>query len=304
MSRRSVFSRKRSSGSSTLHLRDEAARAIAERVVRWRWETDQATTGKARAAALEKLGADLGPLADRYQERDRTHERLKVDSLAVADAAGVLERLRTAPRGGPQMKRVYAAAEEWLTSSSQRVRVGAEGRPVVLRMASRHGFYGEQLYGSREGRSEAVMAEEGLRAPRIETFEPFIGPEVPPPCHYAERCLCEADARIDRRVWEPHDFAHCPKLNPCGTDPDARRPRDLPSCGRLTYCGDLCCYCASPTWEAAAWLVRAPSSVPSYAKFMAGVAAEAGLELAELLQGKAAVLAEKLGARAAAPGGA
>lgn len=230
MTRRPTWGSKRSSsGPSTLHLRDEAARAIAERVDRWHREVERATTGKARAAALEKLGADLGPLAARYRETDRTHQSLTVDSIAIADGAGLLERLHKAPYDSPQRKRVEAAADKWLTTPAQRVRVGAEGRPVVLRIAR------ECLYGSREGRCEYALLEESLRSPRAETFEPFIGPEMPPPTGYMDGCYC---------ARRHADLVDCPDAKPCRG-----------GCGRFTGDGYICRFCTYPKWEAAAWLV-------------------------------------------------
>jgi hypothetical protein len=243
MGRRSAFSRKQSSGPSTLRLRDEAARAIAERADRYRRELDHATTAKARSAALETLGADLGPLVDRYRERDRTHESLKTDSIAIADGAGLLDRLKKAPWDSPQKKRVADAAQKWLLLPAQRVRVGAEGRPVVLRMAGRHG---ENLYGSREGRSNFVAIETALESERCTTFEPFIGPELPPDDDQTT-CYCE----------KRHAFVDCPFARPCEG-----------GCGTLTKHGDKCRFCDYPRWVAAAWLVPSKSTLPDLTKVL------------------------------------
>jgi hypothetical protein len=246
---RSPWSSKRSSGTSTLAQRDQAARAIAERVDRWHRETERATTGKASTAALEQLGRDLGPLADRYREADRTHQSLTVDSLAVADGAALLERLHKAPWDSPQRKRVEAAAMRWLTSPAQRVRMSLDGSPVVLRLV------GESLYGSRDGRAAWVGIEEALRAPRAQTFEPCVGPELPPRGD-ADRCHCEQE----------HDLADCPDAKPCeGGWAEGRR---LPGCGRLTNHGYACRFCSNPRWEAAAWIVRAVPTVPLAAGFV------------------------------------
>lgn len=251
--RRSPWSSKRdSSGPSTIHQRDEAARAIADRVVRWQREDGHAKTAKDRQSALEGLRFDLPVLADRYTERSRTHESLTVDRLAVADGPALLDRLHKAPYGSPQKKRVEAAAEKWLISSFQRVRIGKDGRPVVLRMGGQHG---DVLYGSHEGHCEYVGVEDGLRMARAETFEPFVGPEVPPGGYGDEACYCEAR----------HLLADCPDAKPCGGAWDERPtiPRgDRVPCGRITRRGYICRYCERPTWEAGAWLVRAKSSLP------------------------------------------
>jgi hypothetical protein len=220
--------RRESSGPSTLALRDDAARAIAERVDRWRREVERATTAKARGAALEELGRDLGPLADRYREKVRTHESLTVDSIAIADGAGLLKRLKEAPYDSPQRKRVHEAALKWLTSPAQRVRVGIDGRPVVLRRIE------DSLYGSREGRAGWVSVETSLEAPRAEAYEPFIGPELPPDVSSQDRCYCD----------EKHAFADCPHVRPCEG-----------KCGTLTKFGERCRFCTYRTWVAAAWLV-------------------------------------------------
>jgi hypothetical protein len=100
---------------------------------------------------------------------------------------------------------------------------------------------GERLYGSHEGRAAPVSLEVALRAPRAETFQAFVGPELPPD-NDSETCWCEENhaALVD-----------CPDATPCEG-----------ACGTLTRRGYLCRFCEHRTWVAAAWIVQAAPMVP------------------------------------------
>lgn len=187
-----------------------------------------------RRRTIDRLLADLRPLADRYVSADRQHEGYSVDALATADANALLERLRNAPSDA-QQRRVEAAAYSYLTMPAQRVRIapastysrGPTEGPVVLRP-----YDGRELVGVQDGRAFFLGVEGPLSWPRCDqALTPFIGPEVPPTHDDREgydACWC-------------HRSLRCPDAKPCR------------NCERLVRSDSRCQFCASPSWTAMAW---------------------------------------------------